>query len=83
MWYFMIILHFLWREESQKVKVGKHENLGQFFMLIFKNWTAPDDPTKTADMLWYLARIIEGYFQDGWASAYREKYILFTSLKFQ
>ena len=70
---FMNILHFLWREASQNVKAGKYENLGQFFMLIFKNWTAPDDPTKTADMLWYLARIIKSYFQDGWTSAYHEK----------
>ena len=38
---------------------------------------------KTADMLWYLARIIKSYFQDGWTNAYHEKYILFTSLKFQ
>ena len=67
---FMNILHFLWREVSQNVKVGKYEKLSQFFMLIFKKWTAPDDPTKTADMLWYLARIIKSYFQDGWTSAY-------------
>ena len=80
---FMNILYFLGREASQNVKVGKYENLGQFFMLIFKNWTAPDDPTKTADMLWYLARIIRSYFQDSWTSAYHEKYILLTSLKFQ
>ena len=80
---FMNILNFLWREASQKLKIGKYENLGQFFMLIFKNWTAPDDAIKTADMLWYVARIIKSYFQDGWTSAYHEKYILFTSLKFQ
>ena len=82
---FMNILHFLWREASQNVKAGKYENLGQFFMLIFKNWTAPDDPTKTADMLWYLARIIKSYFQDGWTSAYHENYIsfLFTSLNYR
>ena len=80
---FMNILHFLWREASQKMKVGKYENLGQFFMWTFKNWTAPDDPTKTADMLWYLARIIKSYFQDAWTSAYHDKYIFFTSLKFQ
>ena len=42
---------FFGREASQNVKAGKYENLGQFFMLIFKNWTAPDDLTKTGDML--------------------------------
>ena len=72
---FMNILYFLWREASPKMKAGKYENLGQFFMLIFKNWTAPDDTTKTADMLWYLARIIKSYFQYGWTSAYHEKYM--------
>ena len=77
------ILNFLWRGVSQNVKSRKCKNLGQFFMLIFKNWTAPDDPTKTADILWYFARIIKSYFQDDWTSAYHEKYILFTSLKFQ
>ena len=58
-------LHFLWRAASQNVTAGKYENLGQFFMLIFKNWTAPDDPTKTADMIWYvyLARIINSFFK--------------------
>ena len=80
---FMNILHFLWREALQKVKVGKYENLGQFFMLIFKNRTAPDDPTKMSDMVWYLERIIKSYFQDGWTSTYNEKYILFTSLKYR
>ena len=80
---FRNILHLLWLAASQNVKVGKCENLGQFFMLIFKNWTAPHDATKTADMLWYLARIIKSYFQDGWTSAYQEKYIFFASLMFQ
>ena len=79
---FMNILYFLWREASQNVKVGKYENLGQFFMLIFKNWT-PDDPTKTAVMFWYLARIIKSYFQDGWMSEYHENYILFTPLNYR
>ena len=56
---FMNILHFLWREAPQNVKVAKYENLGRLFMLIFKNRTAPDDPIKMATMLWYLARIIK------------------------
>ena len=80
---FINILHFVWRGASQNVQAGKYKNLGKFFMLIFKNWTAPDDPTKTGDMVSFLARIIKGNFQDGWAGAYRETYILFTSLKFQ
>ena len=83
---FMNILHFLWREASQKVKIGKCEKMSHFFNFscwFFKKWTSPDDATKTADMLWYWARIIKSYFQDGWTSAYNEKYILFTSLKYQ
>ena len=47
----MNILHFCDVERyNNYVKVGKYENLGQFFMLVFKKWTAPDDPTKTANM---------------------------------
>ena len=79
----MNALHFLWHGASQNVKVGKYENLSQFFRLIFEKWTAPDYLTTTADMLWYSARIIKSYFQDGWTSAYHEKYILFMSLKFE
>ena len=79
---FKNMFHFLWRGAPQNVKVGKYENLGQFFMLIFKNRTAPDDPTEMADLLWYLARVIKSYFQDGWTIAYHEKCIFFTSLKY-
>ena len=78
----MNILHFLWRGASQNVNLDKYENAGQFFMTIFKKWTAPDDPANMANLLWYLARIIISYFQDAWTSAYHEKYIMFTSLKY-
>ena len=59
----MNILHFLWRGAWKNVNVDNYEKLSQFFMLIFKKWTAPDDPTNTADMLWYWARIIKITFK--------------------
>ena len=84
----MNILNFLWRWASQNLKVGKYENLGQFFMFLFKNWTASDDPTKTAaDMLWYIERIIKSYFQD-WLNEHISReihlfYVVEVSLKYE
>ena len=71
----MNIFHFLWCGASQNMKVLVNIKISVNFSCWFSKNGPPDNSTKTADMLWYLARSINSYFQEGWTSAYGDFFL--------